>query len=409
MSDPRRSLPGVDAVLAEPGLSNSLATLPRTVVVAAIREAIDEARVHVASLGAGGGEVRTADRTARVAARAAELAASHASPTLRPVLNATGVILHTNLGRAPLAASAIERMASAARGYTNLEFDLVGGVRGSRYTHCARLICELTGADDALVVNNCAAALILALNTVARGKDVVVSRGELIEIGGGFRIPEIVERAGTNLIEVGTTNRTRLEDYRTAIGSETGALLKVHRSNFRIEGFSEEAALVELRGLAQDVHLPLVYDLGSGLMLPLEAPDLPAEPTVPEAIATGAELVVFSGDKLLGGPQVGVIAGTREWVARTRKNPLTRALRVDVLTLSSLEATLELYREPARARREIPTLRMIHEDPEALRERAEHMVAEVTASLEEGAGAQVTAISTRSVVGGGTLPGSTLR
>ncbi len=392
MTDPRRSLPGVDQILSDPGLQDAAEALPRSLVVAAVRGALEEARTTL-SAGASRNEV---DPTA-LALRASELAFAQARPTLRPVINATGVILHTNLGRAPLAAVAIQRMAAAAEGYTNLEFDLGEGVRGSRYSHCGALLCELTGAEDALVVNNCAAALILALNTAARGEGVVVSRGELIEIGGGFRIPEIVERAGTRLVEVGTTNRTRLNDYEEAVTDDTGALLKVHRSNFRIEGFSEEVDVGGLRTLATQVDLPLVYDLGSGLMLPLTVPGLPQEPTVPEAVTQGTDLIVFSGDKLLGGPQAGIIVGSSGWMARVRKNPLTRALRVDRLTLTALEATLELYRDPARARTEVPTLRMIHEDVETLHARAERLAQSLPG---------VRVMSTRSVVGGGTLPGA---
>jgi len=407
VTDPRASLPGVDTVLADQGLEKILEALPRTVVVSAVREAIDEARASLTN-GTGAPDLSSgsSDAAAALASRAAELAVLRARPTLRPVLNATGVILHTNLGRAPLARVAVERMAAAAEGYTNLEFDLETGSRGSRYAHCASLLCELTGAEAALVVNNAAAALILTLNTVARGRDVVVSRGELIEIGGGFRIPEIVERAGTRLHEVGTTNRTRLGDYERAAGPETGAVLKVHRSNFRIEGFSEEVSVPALKGLARDVGVPLVFDLGTGLMVSLEALGLPAEPTVSQAVEEGPDLLVFSGDKLLGGPQAGIILGRREWVERTLQNPLTRALRVDRLTLAGLEATLELYRDVGRARREVPTLRMIHEDPEALKARAETLAGWVGASLVAGSKTSITAVPTQSVVGGGTMPGA---
>lgn len=398
MSDPRRFLPGVDTVLGRPALHEPLAALPRAVVVAAVRGAIDEARA------AFGAERRDPppDWADQLAERAAQLASVGVRPTLVPVINATGVILHTNLGRAPLAQAALDRIARAAEGYANLEFDLEQGTRGSRYVHCSDLLCELTGAEDAFVVNNAAAALILALNTVARGQDVVVSRGELIEIGGGFRIPEIVERAGTRLTEVGTTNRTRAEDYRAAISEGTGALLKVHRSNFRIEGFSEEVGVADLRALASEVELPLVYDLGSGLMMPLVGPGLPEEPTVPDAVAQGADLIVFSGDKLLGGPQAGVVLGSREWVQRARKNPLTRALRVDRLTLAGLEATLQLYRDPERARAEIPTLRMIHAPVTDLKQRAEALAE----AIGESQGLAVESGAMHSVVGGGTLPGA---
>jgi L-seryl-tRNA(Ser) seleniumtransferase len=317
------------------------------------------------------------------------------------VINATGVVLHTNLGRAPLAAAAREAMTRAALGYDNLEMDLETGRRGSRYGHCTELLVELTGAPAALVVNNAAAALLLALNSFARGRGVVVSRGELVEIGGGFRIPEILERSGARLVEVGSTNRTRARDYAEALASsEVAAILKVHRSNFRMSGFTEEAPLAELSALAREAGLPLLHDLGSGLFADPAELGLPSEPRARDALAEGADLVVVSGDKLLGGPQAGLVIGQERLVNAMRSNPLCRALRVDKVTLAGLEATLRLYRDPQRALAEIPTLRMLRESPEVLRARAEALMARLTTVGVAGCAVEPHA----GAVGGGTYP-----
>jgi L-seryl-tRNA(Ser) seleniumtransferase len=309
-------------------------------------------------------------------------------------------MLHTNLGRAPLADSALDAMASVAHGYANLEYDLEEGSRGSRYDHCAALLRDLTGADDALVSNNGASALILALRTLAFGRTVLVSRGELVEIGGGFRIPEILESAGSVLVEVGSTNRTRLEDYRTAAAkSDPALILKVHRSNFRITGFTEEASLEELVGLGAELGVPVVHDQGSGLLIDPERLGLPPEPKPTESLKAGVDLVVFSGDKLLGGPQAGILLGKAEWVERMRKDPMCRAVRVDKTTLAGLEATLQLYRDPETALKEIPVLAMLSASPETLRSRADALVASLS---EAGVAAEVVELT--SVVGGGTFP-----
>ena len=323
------------------------------------------------------------------------------APSLRPVVNATGVVLHTNLGRAPLAPEAADAMA-AASGYGNVEFDLDAGRRGSRYVHCAGLLKELTGAEDALAVNNGAGALALTLTALARGKGVVVSHGEMVEIGGGFRIPEVVEAAGARLVPVGATNRTRAEDYERALqAGGVGAVLKVHRSNFRLTGFAGHADLEELARLAVAHGLPLVHDLGSGLLADFADLGLPPEPTPAQSVAAGADLVVFSCDKLLGGPQAGVLAGTREHVARAKSHPLCRALRCDKTTLAGLEATLSLYRDPARARERVPALRMIAQTPATLERRAR-------AVLERVPGLNAEAGPGESVVGGGTCPDASL-
>jgi L-seryl-tRNA(Ser) seleniumtransferase len=310
-------------------------------------------------------------------------------PALRRVLNATGVIVHTNLGRAPLAAAALDHAVEAARGYSNLEYDLGEGRRGSRQDHVASILRRLTSAEAVLVVNNNAGALLLALAALAEGRDVIVSRGELIEIGDGFRIPDVLERSGARLVEVGTTNRTRTSDYEHAIDERTALLLRVHQSNFRVVGFTEQPSLEDLAGVARTSSLPLLDDLGSGALL-----DLSDEPTARASLAAGADLVCFSGDKLLGGPQAGIVAGRADLVERLRRHPLHRALRIDKLSLAALEGTLLLYLEPERALAEVPVLRMLHERIEAVHARAERLAAVLGGEVEE----------TVARVGGGALP-----
>ncbi len=313
-------------------------------------------------------------------------------PSLREVINATGVVLHTNLGRAPLAASALAGIQAVAAGYSNLELDLATGGRGSRQDHVAALICELTGAEAALAVNNGAAALVLALAALAGGREIVVSRGQLVEIGDGFRIPEIVQSAGSRLREVGTTNRTGAADYRRALGAETGAVLCVHPSNYRVLGFTGEVGARELAQIAHDASLPLIYDIGSGALI--EEQVLAGEPLARDALRDGCDLVCFSGDKLLGGPQAGILAGSADAIAACRRHPLARALRIDKLSLAALEATLRLYRDPARARAELPVLRAVLEPADAVRARA--------TALAERIGGSV--VETVARVGGGALP-----
>jgi L-seryl-tRNA(Ser) seleniumtransferase len=314
-----------------------------------------------------------------------ELAAARA-PSLRRVLNATGVVVHTNLGRAPLAPEALARVDEAARGYSNLELDLDGGERGSRQDHLAALVRRLTGADASLVVNNNAAAVLLALAALAEGREVVVSRGELVEIGDGFRIPDVLARSGARLVEVGTTNRTRAADYERAIGPDTALVLRVHQSNFRLVGFTELPPLDEVAAVAHAHGLPLVDDLGSGAL-----GDIPGEPSARESLAAGADLVCFSGDKLLGGPQAGIVAGRSDLVEKLRRHPLQRAVRVDKLTLAALEGTLQLHLDaPAR----IPVLRMLGEDAAAVRARADRLAELTGGTVEE----------TVARVGGGALP-----
>ena len=399
MTDPRRRLPGVDRVLASAAFTALLAEHPRRRIVHHLRSALDQAREDLAR-GTGHAPPDIPD----LAGEVEQALVLDGIPSLRPVINATGVVLHTNLGRAPIAPAARSAMARAARGYGNLEFDLERGSRGSRYVHCVQLLRELTGAEAALVVNNAAGALVLGMNTLAARKEVAVSRGELVEIGGGFRIPEILVRSGVRLREVGSTNRTRIADYEAASDSgEVAALLKVHRSNFRIEGFTEEAGVAELAKLAARLGVHFFHDLGTGLMMDPAALGLPGETRVADSLADGAHVVGFSGDKLLGGPQAGILVGQREPIARMRQNPLCRSLRVDKVTLAGLEATLRLYRDPDRALREIPALRMIATTPEELLERATRLAAAL-----EARGVRARAGPGTSLVGGGTCPGVAL-
>ena len=370
-----RDLPSVDELARD----ERLAEEPPPLVVAAAREVLARAREEVA---AGHEPGDLAERTL------AELAAARA-PALRRALNATGVIVHTNLGRAPLPEAALARALEVGRGYSNLEYDLTAGGRGSRQDHVAAILRRLTGAEAALVVNNNAAAVMLALAALAEGREVLVSRGELIEIGDGFRIPDVLARSGARLREVGTTNRTRAADYERAIGPETAVLLRVHQSNFRVVGFTEQPTVEQLAAVARRHELPLVDDLGSGVLVHLEG-----EPSAKESLAAGADLVCFSGDKLLGGPQAGIVVGRADLVERLRRHPLQRALRADKLTLAALEGTLGLYLDPERALREVPVLRMLNEPAETVRARAERLAAAVGGEVEE----------TVARVGGGALP-----
>jgi len=390
MSDPRRRLPAVDVVLAEPDVTALLAAHPRSLVVRAVRDTIDHARVN-------GGTTPPEGWGAAVGGRVQQLAA----PSLLPVINATGVVLHTNLGRAPLARAAREAMTRIAAGYSNLEYDLARGARGSRHALCRDLLVELTGAEDAIVLNNAAGALLVALSALARDGEAIVSRGELVEIGGAFRIPDIMARSGAALVEVGTTNRTHLTDYESAVTERTRLLLKVHRSNFQVTGFTAEVSAQEIAGVARARGATSLYDLGSGLLTDLSPWGLSGEPTVAEALASGVDAVAFSGDKLLGGPQAGILLGTREAIAACRKDPLARAVRSDKFTLAALEATLALYREPETSRREIPVLRMLTEDVTEIRRRGE--------ALRKGVGKEAELIEGESEVGGGSFPGAKLK
>jgi L-seryl-tRNA(Ser) seleniumtransferase len=369
-----RDLRSIDKLLAD----ERLAREPHELALAAARTVLERARAEIR---AGGEPGELVDAVLEEIERARR-------PSLRRVLNATGVLVHTNLGRAPLADEALARVVEVGSGYSNLEYDVERGERGSRQDHLAPLLERLTGAEAALVVNNNAAAVLLALAALAEGREVVVSRGELIEIGDGFRIPDVLARSGARLVEVGTTNRTRAADYERAIGPETALLLRVHQSNFRVVGFSEQPRLAELAEVARRHELPLVDDLGSGALGPVGD-----EPTPAESLRAGADLVCFSGDKLLGGPQAGIVVGRADLVERLRRHPLQRALRADKLTLAALEGTLALALDP-QTRDAIPVLRMLREPVEAVRTRAERLAGLVDGEVEE----------TVARVGGGALP-----
>lgn len=390
MGDTRRTLPAIGTLLAREGVKALGESAPRTLVTEAARRVVGDVREGRTTV-----PLDEAEWEARIAAALRALE----RPSLRPVFNATGVVLHTNLGRAPLAPVAIDAITRTASGACNLEYETESGRRGSRYTHCVALLREVTGAEDAIVVNNCAAALVLALNTFSREREAVISRGELVEIGGSFRVPEIMGRSGAVLREVGTTNRTTADDYRAALGDRTGALVKVHRSNFEITGFVAEASLRDLAPIAAEQKIPLLYDFGSGLLIDLSPYGLDGESTARDAVRNGATLTLMSGDKLLGGPQAGIIVGTADAVAACRRNPLCRALRVDKLTLAALEATLALYRDPARAVREIPGLSMLTAPLADVRARGESLGAAL-----RGRGIANVVVESEATVGGGAFP-----
>jgi len=395
MRDELRKLPSVDRLLQEPAVHDLVQAYGHELTVEGLRHALDTARHQIR----GGAPCPPAKE---IVARAGDYLSTLARPTLRPVINASGVIIHTNLGRAPLSAETRAAMTAAARGYTNLEYDLEAGRRGSRYVHAEQLLCRLTGAEAALVVNNNAGAVLLVLTALAHGQEVIISRSQLIEIGGGFRIPDVMRQSGARLVEVGTTNRTHLRDYRAAIGPETAALMRAHHSNFRIIGFTAEVPLSELVALAGEQGLLVFDDLGSGTLLDTAAFGLAHEPTIQESVVAGADVVSCSGDKLLGGPQTGIILGRTEIVAQLRQHPLTRALRVDKTTLAGLQATLLHYLQ-GEAVAKVPVWQMIAVPPDALKQRAERW-----AQVLRQAGAQATVTEGQSTVGGGSLPGETL-
>ena len=390
-----RRLPSVDRLLQEGTIEALIIKLGHALVVAATRETLDRARQLVQN-----GEA--CPPTAALARQVEEQLAAQLQPTLRPVLNATGVILHTNLGRAPLSAEARTAMHAVALGYSNLEYDLNAGQRGSRYVHAEELLCRLTGAEAALVVNNNAAAVLLILMALASGREVILSRGQLVEIGGGFRIPDVMRQSGATLVEVGTTNRTYVRDYEAAITEATTALMRVHRSNFRLMGFIHEPSLVEMVELAADRKLLVFDDLGSGTLLDTAPFGLAHEPTIQESVATGVSLLSCSGDKLLGGPQAGLILGRADLIARLKRFPLTRALRVDKTTLAGLQATLRHYLL-GEATDKVPVWRMISQDESGLDRRARAWVRKL-----HGLGVAAQVIPGFSTVGGGSLPGETL-
>jgi len=386
-----RKLPSVDELMRYATLVQAKERFGRTAVVATVRKVLAEARKS-------GNFFSNDDFAGRVVARLE----GDARPNLRPVFNLTGTVLHTNLGRAIVAEAAIEAAMVAMRNAVALEFDLGGGRRGERDELVRDLLCELTGAEDATVVNNNAAAVLLVLNTLSRGREAIVSRGELIEIGGAFRMPEIMSRAGAKLAEIGTTNRTHKKDYVGALGPKTGLILKVHTSNYRIQGFTKEVHARELAALAHEHKVPLVNDLGSGTLVDLSRFGIAHEPTVAEAVAEGADLVTFSGDKLLGGPQAGFIVGRRALIEKLNKNPMKRALRVDKIRLAAIEATLRLYRDPDRLAQNLPTYRLLARPSKEMLDVSRRVLPALQAKLGEAW--EVKTAPCTSQVGSGALP-----
>jgi L-seryl-tRNA(Ser) seleniumtransferase len=395
-----RDLPSVDLVLKTAQARTLADRFGHAALTDAIRDALNEARA-----GFRVGDAGLPDAEQLAARASARLDASD-RPSLRPLFNLTGVVLHTNLGRAAIAEAAVEAATVAMRQAVSLEFDVAAGGRGERDDHVRELVCALTGGEDATVVNNNAAAVLLVLNSLTLAREAVVSRGELIEIGGAFRLPDIMARAGAKLVEVGTTNRTHLRDYAGALGPETGIILKVHTSNYRIQGFTAEVATPQLAAIARAAGLPLVHDLGSGVLTDLSTYGLEKEPTVREALADGADLVTFSGDKLLGGPQAGYIVGRRDLIARINRNPMKRALRVDKIRLAAIEATLKLYRDPDRLAQHLPTVRFLARRQDDIEAQAGRLLPAMAAALGEGFRVEVCAC--RSEVGSGAQPLSTL-
>jgi L-seryl-tRNA(Ser) seleniumtransferase len=393
----RRALPSIDRLLNDSRVIALVARYGRPHVLQTLRALLDAERATLAAANEGA----AFDDAAFLQACSARLAADTA-PSLKPVYNLSGTVLHTNLGRAVMPKCAAEAVMQAMTRPVNLEFDLDGAARGERDSHIERWLTRLTGAEAAAVVNNNAAAVYLTLNTLAPKKEVLVSRGELIEIGGAFRIPDIMSRAGCKLREIGTTNRTHLKDYAEAIGPNTAALMKVHTSNYEIQGFTASVAEPDLARVAHERELPLVVDLGSGMLVDLQEYGLPHEPTPAEALAHGADVVTFSGDKLLGGPQAGLIVGRKELIQRIKKNPMKRALRVDKMTLAALDAVLQLYSNPVRLREELPTLRMLTRSRDDVEQQATRLLPHVARALGDKARAQVAACASQ--IGSGSLP-----
>ncbi|MBN1935950.1 MAG: L-seryl-tRNA(Sec) selenium transferase [Anaerolineae bacterium] len=395
VQDELRNLPGVDKLLQSALLQALIATYGRALTVDAARAALDKARQSILS-GA------TCPDQSALCAQAELILQKRVRPTLLPAINATGVVIHTNLGRSPLCQDALAAMVAIGQGYSNLEYDLEAGQRGSRYVHAESLICQLVGAEAALVVNNNAGAVLLALSALAQGKEVIISRGQLVEIGGGFRIPDVMRQSGACLVEVGTTNRTHLRDYEQAIGPDTALLMLAHQSNFRVSGFTAQVTAQDLAGLGHAHELLVFEDLGSGTLLNTEAYGFSHEPTVQEVIAAGVDLVSFSGDKLLGGPQAGILAGKKEVITQLHSYPLTRALRVDKTTLAGLQATLLHYLK-GDAEQAVPVWQMISATPESLKRRVQRWRRKLRAQ-----GIEVEVVSGCSAAGGGSLPGETL-
>mgnify|MGYP005840529965 CR=1 FL=1 len=394
-----RRLPKVDAVLESRPVKELADKHPRALVVDGVRSILDSLRQRIIK----DGEVNKLDLSLENISQQLEgWLENKLRPSLRRVINATGVVVHTNLGRSVLSDSAIDAVVLASSSYSNLEYDLSSGERGSRHSHIERLLCGLTGAEAAMAVNNNAAAVLLALSALAYGKEAIVSRGELVEIGGSFRVPDVMRQSGATLQEVGTTNKTYISDYRAAITEETALLMKVHPSNFRIVGFTHEATLEELVALGREMSIPVMQDLGSGVLVDLSKFGLPHEPTVQESVSAGVDVVTFSGDKLLGGPQAGLIVGRKAYIEKMKKHPLARALRLDKMTIAALEATLREYLDLEKAVSSNPTLRMITESKSSVEKRAKRLARAITRIA--GGAAIVSVESEVARVGGGSLP-----
>jgi len=394
------NIPSVDELLREKELEKLTFIYPRTIVVEGIRDYLKEYRKFIMSLEEEEDLAKIGD--SQLISGIVEKVHEMMKSNLINVVNATGVVLHTNLGRSPLSGRLKDTLWDIASKYSNLEMDLQTGERGSRYSHIEELICKLTGAQAAVIVNNNAAAVMLALSTMAKGREVVVSRGQLVEIGGSFRVPDVMEQSGAVLVEVGTTNKTHLTDYERAVNENTAALMKVHTSNYRILGFTSEVESEDMAALGRKLGLPVIEDLGSGMLLDLTEFGLPYEPTVQQAVKAGMDIVTFSGDKMLGGPQTGIIAGSKELVDKMKKNPLTRAIRIDKLTLAALEGTLRLYMDKELALKEIPVLRMLTVSNEELYRRAKRLSKRLKRAI--GAMGAVSIENEFSEVGGGSMP-----
>ena len=391
-----RKIPKTDEILKQPSIAEAAENCHHTVLMESIRESLDALRKAILS-----GQQQEEPNVDSICQDVLCRIRKKDTMSLRPVINATGIVLHTNLGRARLSDRAVAAIQDIAQDYNTLEYNLAKGSRGSRYDHVESLICKITGAEDAMVVNNNAAAVMLVLGAMTQGKEVPVSRGELVEIGGAFRVPDIMSQSGSILVEVGTTNKTHYSDYEKAITPNTGALLKVHTSNFKIMGFSEEVSLDDMVELAHKHDLPVIYDLGSGALVRLENYGIPDEPNVLDAMRSGADVISFSGDKLLGGPQAGIIIGKREYIEAMKKHPLTRAFRIDKLTLAALEATLRDYLDPEAAVRTIPTLRMISDTVETLQPKGQKLFDMMN---QDASGYTVELTQDFGQVGGGSVP-----
>ncbi|MCD6185184.1 MAG: L-seryl-tRNA(Sec) selenium transferase [Deltaproteobacteria bacterium] len=365
-------LPGVDHILKKARDNSLFNDIPKSVVIKAVRSVIAKLRESILDNNKNFSDSNLTD--ALILSDVEKLVQEDMRPNFKRVINATGVVVHTNLGRSLLAKEALKNIVDIAGGYSNLEFDLLNGKRGSRYSLVENILCEISGAESAMVVNNNAGAVFLSLNTVAKQKEVIVSRGELVEIGGSFRIPDVMEKSGAILKEVGTTNRTHLKDYENAISENTGLLLKVHTSNYSVIGFTAAVSLKEMVALGNKSRLPVMEDLGSGTFIDFSKYNMTKEPTIQESVASGADIITFSGDKLLGGPQAGIIIGSKIFINQIKQNPLARALRIDKLTLAALESTLRFYREPEKAVKAIPTLRMLTIPLSDIKDKAEKLV-----------------------------------